>query len=95
MEIIPIEALFDELKGVKQRSVMVRAEVIIGVDRATQRQFTVFGTPSLEETVTLGGTQALSTVRIDLDTQNGDLEKLAALVQVLKGRADFLGADDG
>jgi hypothetical protein len=85
MEIIPIEELLDGARGAGPRRALARAEVIIGVDLPSQRQFTVFGTPALEETVIIGQTQALRTVRIDLNAEEGDLDKLVALVRVIKG----------
>ena len=57
METIPIAALFDEVTAqcpqVHYRKLLIRADVIIGLDLESQREFTVFGTPALEETVRL------------------------------------------
>jgi hypothetical protein len=86
MQIISLDALLDETRNRKPRAALAKAEVIIGVDIASQRQFTVFGTPSLDETVRMGEVQALDTVRIDLDAKAGELEKLAALVHEIKGQ---------
>jgi hypothetical protein len=95
MEIIPIQALLDEEPGAKvetgYRRLLARAEVILGVDVQSQREFTVFGTPALEETVRVGKQQALRTVRIELDAESGDLEKLVALVRAVKGRYGYSG----
>ncbi len=93
MEIIPIQALFDEEQAAGReapyRRALARAEVILGIDVARQREFTVFGTPAMEETVRIGKQQALRTVRIELDAENGELEKLVALVRTVKGRYGY------
>lgn len=68
------------------RATLARAEVIIAVDVNTQREFTVYGTPSFEETVQIGRDVALDTVRVELDEAADDLEKLGMLVQTIKGR---------
>ncbi len=67
------------------RKLLVDAHVVIGVDAASRREFTVYGTPALEQTATVGGQQALRTLRVTLDQTRGQLDQLAALVKVLKG----------
>ncbi len=45
------------------RAALAQADVIVGVDPATQREFTIFGTPSFEDTVQLDTVVAMNTVR--------------------------------
>lgn len=68
------------------RVALGRAEVIIAVDVNTQREFTLYGTPSFEETVQIGRDAALDTVRVELDDGDDQLRKLVSLVQAIKGR---------
>jgi hypothetical protein len=68
------------------RAALAQADVILGVDRRTQREFTIFGTPSFEETVQLGQEVSMNTVRVELDDCDGELNKLATLVRSIKGR---------
>lgn len=67
------------------RMAFAEADVIIAVDESSQREFTVFGTPSLESTVTIKRPSAMRIVRVSLDCRAGDLEKLTGMVQVIKG----------
>jgi hypothetical protein len=89
IQTISLGALFDELdkaeKPAECRKLLVEADVVIGLDNASGWEFTVFGTPPLEETVDARGTQALRTLRVRLDQPAGELDKLLALVKVLKG----------
>lgn len=97
MDIIPIRSLLDEEQGASAgtdyRRMLARAEVILGIDVARQREFTVFGTPAMEETIRIGKQQALRTVRIELDAESDELEKLVALVRSVKGRYGYSGDD--
>ncbi len=68
------------------RTALARADVIVGVDVATQREFTIYGTPSFEDTVQLETVVAMNTVRVELDEVAGDLQKLVALVRSIKAR---------
>ncbi len=94
MDVIPIDSLFDETPGQgirpDRRVAIARADVIIGVDAATQNEFTVFGTPALEESVRLGKQVAMRTLRIGISESKGELEKLVALVRAIKRGQDYL-----
>ncbi len=68
------------------RAALAQADVIVGVDVATQREFTIFGTPAFEDTVQLGTEVAMNTVRVELDEVAGDLNRLVALVRAIKAR---------
>jgi hypothetical protein len=67
------------------RDSLSTADVIIGVDHRTQREFTVFGMPALESTTTLKTLSAMRVVRVTLDCDKEHLEHLTALVRRLKG----------
>lgn len=91
MNMIPIKALFDTAEA---REALAEADVVIGVDVASQRAFTVFGTPALEESIQISRGGALRMVRISLDKETGELDQLVALVQAIKGRHEYFPGDD-
>lgn len=89
-----MESLFDDSSGQALRSerrvAIARADIIIGVDATTQNEFTVFGTPALEESVRIGKEVAMRTLRIGIDEARGELEKLVALVRAIKRGQDYM-----
>ena len=91
MTIIPIQSLVDAADA---RSAVAEADVVIGVDLASQRAFTVYGTPALEESIQIGREGAVRTVRGGFDQKSGELEQLMALVRSIKGRQDYLPGDE-
>jgi hypothetical protein len=84
MKVLPIESLGSKLTE-DARALLAEADVIIGIDLATQREFTVFGTPSLESTITMKKPSAMQVVQVPLDFNGGELEELAQLVREIKG----------
>ncbi len=96
---IPINALFDESgvrpnpSGVDYRPMLHQAEVIFGVDHMSGRQFLVYGRALLESIVESGVTRSLYTLRIGIDQETKELEQLLALMQVIKGKHDYVGSD--
>ena len=84
MDTIPIDAIVPA-PSEEERAALVVADVIIGVDTASQREFTVFGTPALESTTRLDKLTAMRVVRVWLDCNNRELEKLMELVRRVKG----------
>jgi hypothetical protein len=88
MNVVTIEALLDEScpvdRRMEARAAVLRADVIIAVD-GREREFTIYGTPPLEETVRVGSEVALRTVRIPLTGETGQLEKVVAIVRRIKG----------
>jgi len=98
MDVIQIEALFDENLRPSfdpaTRAAIADAEVVLAVEKASQSEYTVFGTPALEETVRLGEEVALPTVRIEFRDLPGQLEKVMSLVQSIKRGQDYLASDD-
>jgi hypothetical protein len=84
MDVLAIQAIGPNLSA-DARAALAEADVIIGVDVAGQREFTVFGTPELEDSGSVKKPVALRTVRVFLDCAAGDLDELLALVQIIKG----------
>ncbi len=91
MTIIPIQSLIDAPEA---RGAVAAADVVIGIDQASQRAFTVFGTPALEESIQFGRDGALRTVRVGFDQKSGQLELLMSLVRSIKGGQDDLAGDE-
>lgn len=78
---------FDQLSPTvtpEARQSLLAADVILGVDRATEREFTVFGMPSLESTVILNRS-AMKVLRVTLDSERGQLDELLHIVRSVKG----------
>ena len=92
MDTIPIEAIVPA-PSAKARAALVAADVIIGVDTASQREFTVFGTPALESTTSLEKLTAMRVLRVSLDCNNKELERLMALVRRIKEPEVHHGTD--
>ena len=67
------------------RESLVSADIIVGVDQRTQREFTVFGMPALESTTSIKKLSAMRVVRVMLDCEKEHLEHLTSLVRRLKG----------
>jgi hypothetical protein len=84
MNIKTIESLGPILSD-DARAALVDADVIIGVDIQTQREFTVFGLPPLESTVNFKKPSAMKIVRVGINGNTEGLESLSALVSALKG----------
>lgn len=93
METIPIDEIVPTLSAEAQAA-LTEADVIIGVDTSSQREFTVFGTPALESTMSLKTLSAMRVVRVTLDCNNQELEKLMALVRRVKGPDVYHGTDE-
>ena len=89
--VIPFDALFGE--GVEPspelpihpREMLRQADVILGVDVMTRREFLLYGRETLEEIAETGQPETIGIVRVELDQETGELEKLTALVEELKG----------
>ena len=80
-----------ESQAAPSRRLLVEADIVIGVDVASRREFTVFGTPPLEATAPSGAEQGLRMLRVTLDQLRGQLDQLAALVKILKGTGGSAG----
>jgi hypothetical protein len=84
MDVVTIETDGVELTR-EARAALADADVIIGVETDTDREFTVFGTPSLESTVSLKRPGAMRVVRVPLSRSSDALSRLYALVRSVKG----------
>ncbi len=79
---------FDELVpkvSEQARAALLAADVVIGVDRDTEREFTLFGMPSLETTVVAPRPSAMQILRVLVDCNNQELDRLLMLVRDVKG----------
>ncbi len=93
--IIPLEAIFaaDSLSPNPEcdpRPMLGKADVILGVDVMSGHEFLVYGRRALEEIVATGQSRKLAVVRIGIDQETDELEKLLALVSVMKGGFDYM-----
>jgi hypothetical protein len=95
-DIIPIEALFGEGRDppaeIEFRRLLADADLVFGVDVMSGKQSIVFGRLALEELVRNGQSNILGVVNVGLDQETMEIEKLATLVQDIKGHHDYYGA---
>ncbi len=84
MSIVTIEAPGPR-PSQRERDTLVEADVITGIDTSTEREFTLFGTPPLESTVTLKRPNAMRVVKVRIDGSPSSLERIIKLVRELKG----------
>ena len=95
-DIVPIEALFGEGRDpnaeLEYRRLLAVADLIFGIDAISGKQSIVFGRLSLEELVRTGESQILRVVNVGLDQETTEIEKLATLVQDIKGHHDYYSA---
>jgi hypothetical protein len=95
VSLVSLKSLLGDAQAASsERARIAAADVIIGVDAGSLREFTVFGTPALEESFLAGRPVAMRTVSVEIDQQAGDLEKLVALVRSIKGRRDSISPSD-
>jgi hypothetical protein len=90
-DVVPIEAFFDEEPDAKveYRQLLADADLIFSVDELHGKQSIVFGRPTLEELVRTGQSNILGVVNVGLNPETMEIEKLAQLVQDIKGRHDY------
>jgi hypothetical protein len=67
------------------------ADVILGVSREDGHEFLVYGKDFLERIVRTGKEESGTLLRVELDPETDDVEKLVALITRLKGRHDLQG----
>ena len=95
-DIVPIEALFGEGRDptaeIDYRRLLADADLIFGVDVVSGKQSIMFGRLSLEKLVRTGQSNILGVVNVGLDQETMKIEKLATLVQDIKGHHDYCGA---
>jgi hypothetical protein len=93
-ETIPITALLDASRRrpnseTDPRSALRAAEVIIGVDDRSDREFIVYGRNALEEKTRTSAADALRILKIRLDQNSAELQWLLTLVEAVKGHHDY------
>ena len=92
--VVPIDSLFDSTGAgphpeANPRQVLNEVDVIFGVDVASGRQFLVYGRDVLKEVGETGKERPLRVLRIGLGPGPDELERLIALVRIIKGRDDY------
>jgi len=93
-DIIPIADFFRDtnlMESGKYMQLLADADLIFGIDKLSGKQSVVYGRTSLEELVRCGQCNILGVVNIAVDEETSDLEKLAAIVQEIKGFHDSSG----
>jgi hypothetical protein len=96
---ISIDALFDESGtapnlSADPRLLLNAADVVFGVDRMSGRQFLVYDADALRHVIQTGKSSRFLVVRIELDQETDDLERLLALMIVVRGKHDYQTAED-
>lgn len=99
MNAISIDALFDtdginpnESGNVDPRELMASADVIVGVDVMSGHETLFFGRRTLEQVAAGTESRKVSVLKVEFDMDTDELERLAALVQVVKGHHEFRAA---
>jgi len=89
---IPFEALFgggrDPQADVEYRRLPAVADVVFGIDVMRGKQSILFGGVSLEDLVRTGQSKILGIVNVGLGQETMGIERLATLVQDIKGHHD-------
>ena len=93
---IPLEAFFGEDMQVNPvtKDLLLQADVILGLDVMSQREYVIFGKARLKRIADTGQGEDLRILRVSLDEATDDLDKLCGLVMLLRGRFDY-GKDLG
>ena len=96
---ISIDALFDESGtgpnlSADPRPELHAADLIFGVDRMSGRKFLVYGADALRNVIKTGESESFYVLRIELDQETDDLERLIALMEVVKGKHDYQASED-
>jgi hypothetical protein len=84
VDVLPIEDLMPALSA-RARSALAEADVVIGVDRASRREHTIYGIAGLDSSATFKKPSAMRVVHVSLDCDKASLESLLALVRRIKG----------
>jgi hypothetical protein len=98
-DIVPIHAFFGEDMepnlAADTRQALHEADLIFGVDWMTQEGVLVFGRHTMEEMIRSGQERTVRVLRIGVDQETEELERLVALVRVVKGWDDYSGSKEG
>jgi len=76
------------------RELIASADAILGVDVDSGHEFVVYGREFLKGVAAGGEPEPARLLRIELDLDTDDLERLVALVTVLRGRHDYPGGEE-
>ena len=96
---IPIEAFFgpngpgDPNPDMNYQG-LAEADVIFGVDVMSGNAFPVYGRDILEEIVATGEARGCRILKIGIDQETDELEKLCALVQAYRGKHEYQDSGD-
>ncbi len=94
--IIPIEDFLGEGGDIdaklESRRMLAAADLIFGIDVISRKQTIVYGRSSLEELLHTGHSGILGVLNVGVDQQSEEIDKLATLVQDVKGHHDYHGA---
>ena len=90
-EAIPLAALLgaDMEINPTTKGLVLAADLIIGVDATSQQEYVVYGKAALKRIAETGQAEDLHVLRVAIDDQTEDLDKLCGLIMALKGRYDF------
>ena len=95
-DIVPFDALFgkgrDPNAEVAYRRLLANADLIFGVDVMSGKQVILFGRLSLEELIHTGQSNTLGVMNVGFDQETMEIDKLATLVQDIKGHHDYCGS---
>jgi hypothetical protein len=86
---IPLAAFLEDPESLGPNADLLDADVILGVDVASQKQFIVYGRKALRRLVRGGPARGARVVRIALSQDTEDLPQLLALVVAHKGRHEY------
>jgi len=96
MATIPIHALFaedninpNEEWEIDPRQLVDSADVVLAVDVMTGNKALVYGRSALEEIAQSGKGRKLEVLEVELDMETDELERLLALMRVMKGHDDY------
>jgi hypothetical protein len=90
-EPIPLEAFFGENDQVNpaSRDLVLQSDLVIGVDFMTRQEYVVYGKAALKRISESGEGEDLRVLRVAIDGETEDLDKLCGLVMLLRGRFDY------
>jgi hypothetical protein len=90
---VPLNALLDDNHELDPAAAacadVYAADVILGVDVVSQKQFIVFGRKTLRRLVRGGAGRGAKVLLIAVDEETEELPKLLTLVMATKGRHDY------
>jgi len=100
MRTIPIHALFaedninpNEELACDPSELMAAVEVVFAVDVMSGGRALVYGKDVLEDIVATGQSRPVQVLGVELDMETDELERLVALVRVVKGHDDYRPTD--